>query len=377
VTTDRPLPGAAARPRLRACRDSASAQREGSPTFPPGRPKGDSASAQREGSSTFPPGRPKSDSAGAQREVRSVSLAHLTDLVLLAALWGASFLFMRVAVPEFGPVPLVAVRVAIAAALLLALLAWRRQLGQLRAPAAPLLLLGALNTALPFVLLAYATLTVTAGFAAILGATAPLWTALIGAVVLGQHVSRGAAVGLALGLLGVVVLVWGKTGLAPGGPQWAMTLAVAAALLATACYGTAAHYSRRLGEDLAPLPMAAGSQVAATLVLAPLAWLSWPAVLPGGLAWGSALMLGIGCTALAYLLYFRLIARVGAVRASSVAFLIPAFATLWGWALLHEPVTLQMLAGAAVILLGTALSLGLLRLPGPAARAAPPSSAPR
>jgi len=155
-----------------------------------------------------------------------VSLAHLTDLVLLAALWGASFLFMRVAVPEFGPVPLVAVRVAIAAALLLALLAWRRQLGQLRAPAAPLLLLGALNTALPFVLLAYATLTVTAGFAAILGATAPLWTALIGAVVLGQHVSRGAAVGLALGLLGVVVLVWGKTGLAPGGPQWAMTLAV-------------------------------------------------------------------------------------------------------------------------------------------------------
>ncbi len=306
-----------------------------------------------------------------------MSLAHLTDLVLLAALWGASFLFMRVAVPEFGPVPLVAVRVAIAAALLLALLAWRRQLGQLRAPAAPLLLLGALNTAPPFVLLAYATLTVTAGFAAILGATAPLWTALIGAVVLGQHVSRGAAVGLALGLLGVVVLVWGKTGLAPGGPQWAMTLAVAAALLATACYGAAAHYSRRLGEDLAPLPMAAGSQVAATLVLAPLAWLSWPAVLPGGLAWGSALMLGIGCTALAYLLYFRLIARVGAVRASSVAFLIPAFATLWGWALLHEPVTLQMLAGAAVILLGTALSLGLLRLPGPAARAAPPSSAPR
>jgi drug/metabolite transporter (DMT)-like permease len=88
-------------------------------------------------------------------------------------------------------------------------------------------------------------------------------------------------------------------------------------------------------------------------------------------------MLGIGCTALAYLLYFRLIARVGAVRASSVAFLIPAFATFWGWALLHEPVTLQMLAGAAVILLGTALSLGLLRLPGPAARAAPPSSAPR
>lgn len=306
-----------------------------------------------------------------------MSLAHLTDLVLLAALWGASFLFMRVAVPEFGPVPLVTVRVAIAAALLLALLAWRRQLGHLRAPAARLLLLGALNTALPFVLLAYATLTVTAGFAAILGATAPLWTALIGAVVLGQRVGRGAAVGLALGLLGVVVLVWGKTGLAPGSPHWAMTLAVAAALLATACYGAAAHYSRRLGDDLAPLPMAAGSQVAATLVLAPLAWLSWPAVLPGGLAWGAALMLGIGCTALAYLLYFRLIARVGAVRASSVAFLIPAFATFWGWALLHEPVTLQMLAGATVILLGTALSLELLRLPGPAARAAPPSSAPR
>jgi drug/metabolite transporter (DMT)-like permease len=287
----------------------------------------------------------------------------LTDLLLLAALWGASFLFMRVAVPEFGPVPLVAVRVAVAALVLLPLVAWRHEFGQLRRQAGRLALLGGLNSALPFVLLSYATLTVTAGFAAILNATTPLWTALIGWLWLRNRIAPAQAVGLGLGLVGVIVLVWGKTGLAPGSREWAVTLAVAAAMLATACYGMAAHYSKRLGGDIAPLPMAAGSQVGSALLLAPLAALSWPAVLPGAAAWGAAVILGIGCTALAYLLYFRLIARVGAVRASAVAFLIPAFASLWGFAFLHEPVTLQMLLGGGVVLLGTALSLKLVAWP--------------
>ncbi len=308
----------------------------------------------------------------------------LIDLVLLAAVWGASFLFMRVAVPEFGPVPLVAVRVAVAALVLLPLVAWRHELGPLKRQAGRLALLGGLNSALPFVLLSYATLTVTAGFAAILNATTPLWTALIGWLWLRNRIAPGQAVGLGLGLVGVVVLVWGKTGLAPGSREWAVTLAVAAAMLATACYGMAAHYSKRLGSDVAPLPMAAGSQLGSAVLLAPLAIITWPAVLPGAAAWGAAVVLGIGCTALAYLLYFRLIARVGAVRASAVAFLIPAFASLWGLAFLHEPVTLQMLLGGGVILLGTALSLKIVSWParsavGPTAaiRSAAPSAPPR
>ncbi|MFN9029042.1 MAG: DMT family transporter [Betaproteobacteria bacterium] len=334
-----------------------------------------------------------------------------TDLILLAALWGASFLFMRIAVPEFGPVPLVALRVAIAALVLLPLVAWRggitglpsrdalrdsplgrpggltglpsrdalrdSPLGrpgglmQLRTHGPRLALLGGLNSALPFVLLSYATLTVTAGFAAILNATTPLWTAAIGALWLRDRITRAQWVGLGLGLVGVTVLVWGKAGLSPGSQEWAVTLAVLAALLATACYGLAAHVSRRLGDTVAPLPMAAGSQVGSTLLLAPLAYVLWPAVTPSAAAWGSAFVLGIGCTALAYLLYFRLIARIGAVRASAVAFLIPAFASAWGFAFLHEPITLQMLLGGAIILLGTGLSLRLVAWPG---AAKPPSA---
>jgi drug/metabolite transporter (DMT)-like permease len=292
-----------------------------------------------------------------------------TDLILLAALWGASFLFMRVAVPEFGPVPLVALRVAVAALVLLPLVVWRGELAQLRTHGTRLALLGGLNSALPFVLLSYATLTVTAGFAAILNATTPLWTAVIGALWLRDRITPTQWVGLALGFVGVSVLVWGKAGLSPGSQEWAVTLAVLAALLATACYGLAAHVSRRLGDTITPLPMAAGSQVGSTLLLAPLAFVFWPAVAPSAAAWGSVFVLGIGCTALAYLLYFRLITRIGAVRASAVAFLIPAFASLWGLAFLHEPITLQMLLGGAVILLGTALSLKLMAWP-PATRAA-------
>jgi drug/metabolite transporter (DMT)-like permease len=273
-------------------------------------------------------------------------------------------------VPQFGPVPLVAVRVAIAALALLPLLAWRNELRQLRTHAPRLALLGALNSALPFVLLSYATLTVTAGFAAILNATTPLWTAVLGWLWLRTRITRAQWVGLGLGLFGVTVLVWGKAGLSPGSPEWAVTLAVAAAMLATGCYGAAAHYSNRLGGEVAPLPMAAGSQLASTVLLAPLAIAFWPAVAPNAAAWGSAVVLGIGCTALAYLLYFRLIARVGAVRASAVAFLIPAFASLWGLAFLSEPVTLQMLMGGGVTLLGTALSLKLVVWPG-ARQAAP------
>jgi drug/metabolite transporter (DMT)-like permease len=299
-------------------------------------------------------------------------LTALLDLVLLAALWGASFLFMRIAVPEFGPLPLVAVRVAIAAGVLLALLAWRRQVGSLRAPAGRLLLLGALNSAAPFALLAYATVSVTAGFAAILNATTPLWTALIGALVLRERIGAPAALGLGLGLAGVGVLVWGRIGLQPGSAEWAVLLAVLAALLATAAYGAAAHFARRLAADVTPLTLATGSQVGALVLLAVPAWLHWPAALPGAAAWASVLVLGVGCTALAYLLYFRLIARVGAVRSSAVTFLIPVFAALWGLAVLDEPITPRMLAGGAVILLGTALSLRLLPLPARTA-ARPPA----
>lgn len=282
------------------------------------------------------------------------------DLVALAALWGASFLFMRYAAPAFGPVALVQVRVTIAAAFLLALLAWRGRPALLRAHAAPLGAVGVLNSAVPFVLFTYATLTVTGGFASILNATTPLWTALIGRMWLRDRISAWQWLGLAIGFAGVILLVWGRLDPNPSGAAWQDTLAIGAGLAGTLAYGISANFTRARLAGVPPLAVATGSQVSATVALLPLAIVFWPAQAPGAAAWAAAIVLAVACTGLAYLLYFRLIARVGAMRAAAVTFLIPVFATGWGAAFLAEPVTWQMLAGGAVILAGTALALGLV-----------------
>ena len=287
----------------------------------------------------------------------------LVDLLLLAALWGAAFLFMRIAAPVFGPVALVEVRVTIAAACLLALLAWRGGLPLLRAHAARLVMVGVLHTALPFVLFSYAVLSITGGFASILNATTPMWTALVASAWLRERFRGAQWLGLAIGLAGVAVLVWGKVDFHPAGTQWSATLAIAAGLAGAASYGVAGNYTRRYLVGVSSLAVATGSQIGAALVLIPFALALWP---PGPIdarAWGAAVALGIGCTALAYVLYFRLLEHVGAVRALAVTFLIPLFAVFWGGVFLDEPVSAQMLVGGAIILIGTALALGLIGAP--------------
>jgi drug/metabolite transporter (DMT)-like permease len=290
-----------------------------------------------------------------------VKSADLVDLLLLAALWGASFLFTRVAVPAFGPVALVELRVLIAALFLLMLVAWRGELPSLRANLGRAALLGLVNSALPFFLYNYATLTITAGLASILNATVPMWAAVIGVLWLHERIRTSQWLGLALGLIGVAVLVWGKVDLRPGSTQWSVTLAVGAALTATLAYGASVHLARRLQAGVAPLVTAAGTQIGAAIVMAaPAVWL-WPAQRPDVPLWLAVFALGIGCTGVAYVLYFRLIARTGALRAASVTFLIPVFGTLWGALFLGEPVTAQVVFGGAIVLAGTMLALGLLR----------------
>jgi drug/metabolite transporter (DMT)-like permease len=285
----------------------------------------------------------------------------LTDLLLLAAVWGASFLFLRLAVPAFGPVALIEVRVAVAAAFLLPLLAWRGELSALRAHAWPLLLVGTFNSALPFVLLAYALLHITTGLAAIVNAMMPMWTALIGWLWLRDRLAPLQWLGLLVGVLGVIVLVWGRVSLKPDSAAFEATLAIGACVLGAGSYGLAANLTKRMLGGVSAWKIAAGSQAGAALVLLPFAAFAWPALAPGALPWAAAITLAIVCTALAYLLYFRLIRRVGPVRASSVTFLVPVTAALWGVLLLGESVTAQMLFGGAIILAGTALALGLLR----------------
>lgn len=294
----------------------------------------------------------------------------LTDFLLLAALWGASFLFMRMAAPAFGPFALVEVRVAIAAAFLLPLLAWRGGLASLRARAPTLALVGVLNSAIPFVLFTYSTLTITAGFASILNATVPMWAALVAWLWVRERIRAAQWLGLAIGLAGVVLLVWGRIDLRPGGSQWSTTLAIAAALLASLSYGVAANYTKRRLAGVNTLAVATGGQIAAALALAPFALATWPAAPIGARDWAAAIALGVACTGLAYILYFRLIDRVGAMRAASVTFLIPLFGVVWGAVFLSEAITLQMAAGGAVILIGTALALEFAGAPRAAATTA-------
>ena len=283
----------------------------------------------------------------------------VVDLVALAVLWGASFLFMRIAGPEFGAFALVEVRVAIAALVLLPLLVAKGQFSELTGNWATLGVLGVHNTAMPFFLLTWATLFLSAGIGGILNATAPIFAAVVAWAWLGEKLNISRIAGLLVGTIGVWLLVSDKIGASMGDT----TLAVIAALAASFLYGVGGNFTRRYASHVKPLAVATGSQVGAALVLFPVAIVTWPDTAISTRAWVAAVLMGLFSTALAYILYFRLIANVGPTKAITVTYLIPLFAMLLGAVVIDEPVTGAMIVGCAVILLGTALATGLLRLP--------------
>ena len=279
------------------------------------------------------------------------------EFVALAAIWGSSFLFMRLGGADFGVLPTAGVRVAIGAAVLMPILWVGGQWGALRKHAVPILLIGMLNSGLPFVLFAYAVTSISTGLSAILNATVPLFGALIAWVWLKDRPGGSRIVGLVVGFAGVVLLAGEKASFKPGGSGWA----VLACLLATLCYGYAANFTKKYLHGVHPLATATGSQIGATLGLAlPSLWL-WPSHNPSLTSWLALLVLGVVCTAAAYILYFRLIARLGPARAVTVTFLVPVFAILYGTLFLGEQLTLWMLLCGAVVVCGTALATGLLR----------------
>ena len=280
----------------------------------------------------------------------------LLDLVLLGALWGASFLFTRICAPEFGPAAISAVRVTGAALLLVPLLALRGDVRDLRRHAPRLMVVGLTNSALPFVCLGFAALSITAGLSAIFNAATPLFGAVIAWLWLRDKPTPWRALGLAIGFAGVVWLAWNKASFKPGGSGWAVVICMFAPLM----YGYSASYTKRFLTGVPSLALAAGSQLAASLVLFVPGLIWWPQVNPSMRAWFAAAGLAVGCTGLAYVIFFRLIARIGPAKTITVTFLVPAFAVLWGFVFLGEGVTPQMLIGCAVILAGTALATGLV-----------------
>ncbi len=276
------------------------------------------------------------------------------ELLILGVIWGASFLFMRVAVPEFGAFALVEVRIGIAALFLLGLLAWRGGLGNLRGAVAPMMVVGVFTSALPFTLFAYAVSFMTSGMAAVLNTTTPMFAALVAYFWLNDRLTVTRIVGLVIGFGGVLLSAWDKISFSGG----SMTLAVFAALGASLSYGLGMNYTKKRLSGIPPLAAATGSSLAATLLLVPLAVTTWPAVTPSLNTWLCVIALGVLCTGIAYVFYFQLIARIGPSKASTSVYLVPVFGMLWGFIFLQETVTAHMLIACPIIVLGTALASG-------------------
>ena len=284
------------------------------------------------------------------------------DFALLAAIWGSSFLFTRISAVEFGALPTAAVRVGIAAAFLLPLVWLKGLLPVLWKNWRKVFLIGMLNSGIPFACFAFALLSISTGLSAILNATVPMFGALIAWLWLKDKPNTSRITGLVIGFAGVALLAWDKATFKPDASGVAPGWAVLACLFACVCYGISASYTKKYLTGMPPLVTAAGSQTGASLGLALPAAYFWPSQMPGSAAWLSLLAVGVVCTGVAYIVFFRLIENAGPPRALSVTFVVPVFAALYGWVFLGETVTPWMLLCAAVIICGTSLSTGWLKL---------------
>lgn len=284
-----------------------------------------------------------------------MKLYDLGRLLLLGAIWGASFLFIRIASPVFGPPTLVVLRVLVAGIVLILFAALTKQALHYRAHWRQFLILGALNAAIPFTLIATAQLNLTASMAAILNATTPLFGAFIAAFWLGDALTGRKLIGLALGLFGVSLVVgWNPIPLTITG-----MLSIGASLLAAFFYGLGGVYSRVSFKNVPPLMLAVGQQMAAGMLLVPLAVAKPPTQTPTTEAMIAVLALAVISTSFAYLIYFKLMATVGATNTLSVTFIVPFFGILWGAIFLGETLYIGQIVGFSVILFSLTLVTGL------------------
>jgi len=271
------------------------------------------------------------------------------ELGLLGAIWGASFLFMRVAADDFGAVPLVEMRLALGSLVLWPFL-WRARAQFPRRSWPKLALIGLINSAVPFVLFAWAAQRAPAGIGAITNAMTVLFTALVGFMFFGERIGAKRSLALLVGFAGVVVLASGK--IAGASIGWAVAAGAAAAFL----YGVGINLVRRHLTGLPPAAVAAATLGASALLTLPLAVAHWPQQPIPAASWLSAALLGVLCTGVAFVMYYRLIARIGPGRASTVTYLVPLFGVAWAWWLLAEPLTPTMVVAGTMILGSVAIS---------------------
>jgi len=285
--------------------------------------------------------------------------ADLARLVALAAMWGASYLFMRFAVPHLGPVLMIELRVLIAGLALAAILYASGGHAGWREFWPGYLFVGAVGLAAPFVLIAEALTTIDASTAAILNALVPLFATVVAALWIRDPVTPAKAAGIALCLAGTAVLVgWTPT------PMTARELlACAMSVAATAIYGYTIVFTKVRLKGASPMGTSAATLLFAALALAPFTPVNRDLAGVPGIAWLALLGLAIVSTTVAFIFYYRLIADVGPVKASTVTLLVPVFGMIWGVIFLGEPITPGRIAGCAIILFGCSLILGLVRVP--------------
>lgn len=285
-----------------------------------------------------------------------MKLLDILLLIILAAIWGSSFMFMRATAESFGPIALITVRVSVAALFLSVFVFTKARRKEFLDNWFNLAWIGVINSALPFVLFAYASLSLSGGNVSILNAMTPVLTALIAHVWLKDKMSYWQFLGLGISVLGLLLLVWDKVDISSSS-----LLAVLAGVTAPLFYGFASNGTKKYLSGVAPLTATAGSLFFSSLFML----LLLPFFIPdfsqiSNTDWLYAIILGLVCTALAYLIFFRLILTIGPSRAVSVTFLIPIFAFLWGYLILDEVVTLRMWLATAVILVGMSLVLRLI-----------------
>lgn len=285
-----------------------------------------------------------------------MSLKQLTALFALGALWGASYIFIRVAVAPIGPIMLMFLRAALTAAILLAYASLRRLPLDIRAHWRKFLVLGFFGSALPFTLIAWAELTVTGSMAAILMSTTPLFTAFVAAIGLGEPLTPHKLIGALLGIVGVSITV--------GGSPLALTPEVLAATLAllaaTLSYATGGVFAKRFFHGVDNLSMSTGQLLSAAIILAPFSALDLPVYELSAVVALATLGLVLLCTAFAYQLYYYLIISAGPLQALTVTLLIPVFGLIWGALLLDESISPGMIAGLAIVLVSVGLVTGMI-----------------
>ncbi|ENK2107131.1 DMT family transporter [Vibrio alginolyticus] len=274
-------------------------------------------------------------------------------LLCLAAIWGGSFLFMRVAANTFGPAYLIEFRVTFAAVALLLIAVYLKKKLTLTAHTKHFFIIGLFNSAVPFLLFAYAAQTLNASTLAILNSTAPIWGALVGFVWYRSPLTAKSILGMLIGIGGVAVLV----GLDTSTIGEEAMLPIAASLMASLSYGIATNYTKN-APQVPAFDNAHGSMWAAVIWVLPLLPFLPMRAEPSHFEWSSVVTLGVVCTGFAYLLYFRLVSDIGPASALTVTFLVPVFGILWGYLVLDEPVGSNTIIGTILVLSGTMLVTG-------------------